>query len=345
MRKEYLKKFISGLLFGVLITLPISVYASDQISAYLFPVKVTIYQNGVATDFNTNDHSFLNYNNRTYVPLRAFSEAMGMIVNFEEGSVSNGNNNRIDIYEPSSMIPSAQDQEQYTSLYVTRQSNNKDGTIQIYGLIRVNKDPAGRSIAFANQFVLENALTQPLHSGQLRTFTASMENTTVETYTVMMRGWSAPSPFYKGMIGGPTAELALRFTGKGLGQTISISQDYYEEDNVTILNAAEDTVTLSAMDLHYRIFKVENGKDTLVCSYPIPTFDGGFIELPPGTGSSFMIPSWDFRDQNGALVSPGQYAVQLTMPSNFDYIIDGKAKTLLVKENMWNERYEFTLID
>jgi hypothetical protein len=99
------------------------------------------------------------------------------------------------------------------------------------------------------------------------------------------------------------------------------------------------------MNLIYNIYKVENGKDTLIGSYPVPGFSGGSLELPASTGSVISMPAWDFRDKNGNLVSPGKYAIKLTMPTNFEYSMDGKANTLPVKENMWNERYEFFLVE
>lgn len=172
-----------------------------------------------------------------------------------------------------------------------------------------------------------------------------MEVDDVASYPVTVKGWNTPSPFTKGMIGDPTSELALRFAGKPADQPISIGKGYYEEDSISVLYAADKPLKLNAMKLTYIIYKIENGKDKLICSYDVPKFDGGSLEFPSSSGSQLTLPAWDFQDLNGNLVSPGKYAVQLSIPANFEYIIDGKTKTLQIKENMWNERYEFTLVN
>ena len=109
------------------------------------------------------------------------------------------------------------------------------------------------------------------------------------------------------MIGGPTADLALRFEGKSADELMSIGESYYQPDSVSVLNAAEKTIALNSTNLIYNIYKVENGKDTLICSYPVPGFSGGSLEMSASTGSLISIPAWDFRDKNGNLVSPGKY--------------------------------------
>lgn len=340
-----MKKIILGFLCGVLLAAPIGVFASNQISAYLFPTKVTIHQNGIITNFDSSDSPFINYNNRVYVPLRAFSESMGTIVNFVGASASNGNMNQIDIYDIDSASVSAHDQDGYADVYITSETKTGDGNIKIAGLLKINKDLAGKTVTFANQFVIKNQLFQPLQKGQIRSFTASIETNDLSNYPIKINSWGTPSQFTKGMIGGPTEDLALRFAGKTTDAPISIEKGYYETDSVSVLNAADKTITLNSMNLIYNIYKVENGKDTLICSYPIPGFNGDSMEMPAGTGSFISIPAWDFRDKNGNLVSPGKYAIKLTMPTNFEYSMDGKAKALPVKENMWNERYEFSLIE
>ncbi|MBK5262745.1 MAG: hypothetical protein JJE17_09275 [Peptostreptococcaceae bacterium] len=112
-----MKIFILGFLCGVLLAVPAGVYASNQISAYLFPSKITIHEDGLTTNFDSAGKPFINYNNRVYVPLRAFSEAMGRYVNFESASATNGN-------------------------------------IKVAGLIKINKDVSGKTVSFANQCVI-----------------------------------------------------------------------------------------------------------------------------------------------------------------------------------------------
>jgi len=123
----------------------------------------------------------------------------------------NGNINKIDIYDLKSVPVSAQDKDGYVSLYIINKTKLADGNIKVTGLIKINKDVSGKTVSFANQCVISNLLAQPLQERQTRDFTAFMEVDNVESYPITVKGWDTPSPFTKGMIGGPTSELALRF--------------------------------------------------------------------------------------------------------------------------------------
>jgi hypothetical protein len=66
---------------GTVLSISTVAFVSDTIQAYLFPSKVKFHLD----------------NNKAYIPLRSFSEAMGASVNFESASNATENLNIIDI--------------------------------------------------------------------------------------------------------------------------------------------------------------------------------------------------------------------------------------------------------
>jgi hypothetical protein len=85
-----LKKFVVGLICGAALSMTTVAFASDTIQAILFPSKITFEMKGNQVVLDTNENPVLNYNDKTYIPLRAFAEAMGASVDFVAGSEATG---------------------------------------------------------------------------------------------------------------------------------------------------------------------------------------------------------------------------------------------------------------
>lgn len=132
-----MKKIILGVLCGVTITIPLTVFAATQVTAYLYPSKVTIYKGDSLMTLNSAESPFINYNNRIYVPLRTFSEAIGCHVDFEAASSGDGGINTINVYHFADMKP-IQDSEGYVDLYVTEIADIADvnNITKIFGLVK-----------------------------------------------------------------------------------------------------------------------------------------------------------------------------------------------------------------
>lgn len=90
-----MKKFWTGVLCGTAILVATAAASSDTIQATLFPSKVTIH-NGVQEIIVDGDE-MINYNNKAYIPLRTFSEAMGATVDYQYPSESTDGLHKIDI--------------------------------------------------------------------------------------------------------------------------------------------------------------------------------------------------------------------------------------------------------
>lgn len=75
-----MKKFVLGLVSGVILTASTVAYASDAIQAYLFPVRLEM--NGRTLEGDA-ESPILNYNGLAYAPVRSLVESMGGTVGFE----------------------------------------------------------------------------------------------------------------------------------------------------------------------------------------------------------------------------------------------------------------------
>lgn len=92
-----MKKFVTGLLCGAVLSVSTAAFASDSIQAILFPSKVTFQVKDTSTVLDTSMDPVINYNNKAYIPLRAFSEAIGAHVGFVGASDATNNQNLITI--------------------------------------------------------------------------------------------------------------------------------------------------------------------------------------------------------------------------------------------------------
>lgn len=75
--------------------------ATNAIQTVLFPSKVTFYTSTTIQVLDQTDNAIFNYNNKAYIPLRAFTDAMGARINYGEPAV-NGGLAKIDIYNAAS---------------------------------------------------------------------------------------------------------------------------------------------------------------------------------------------------------------------------------------------------
>src|SRR5665647_3753567 len=97
-----MKKFIIGLLCGAVLSMTTVAFATNAVKAVLFPSKVTFYTNTTIKVLDgTEDNTILNYNNKAYIPLRAFTDAMGAKVNYR-APAANGGLAKIDIFNAAS---------------------------------------------------------------------------------------------------------------------------------------------------------------------------------------------------------------------------------------------------
>ncbi|MEI7028165.1 stalk domain-containing protein [Paenibacillus sp. y28] len=75
--------FVSGVMAGILVSCAAAASASEAVQAIIFPMKVSVNQ---AEQRLPEGTGILNYNNKTYVPLRFFAESLGAAVDYREGA-------------------------------------------------------------------------------------------------------------------------------------------------------------------------------------------------------------------------------------------------------------------
>jgi hypothetical protein len=93
------KKYIIGLLCGVVLSMTTAAFAANSIQAILFPSKITFHVNNTSKVIDgAGVNPILNYNNKTYIPLRAFADAMGANVTYENSNAGKGSIPNIEIF-------------------------------------------------------------------------------------------------------------------------------------------------------------------------------------------------------------------------------------------------------
>ncbi|WP_239631110.1 copper amine oxidase N-terminal domain-containing protein [Paenibacillus sp. H1-7] len=143
--------FVAGLCAGIGLSLGTAAFASGSIQAVLFPSKVNFLVNDTVRQMDNADNEVLNYNNKTYIPLRTFAESMGAVVEFVPGSPETGGHNKINIYSGmSANTLGKQDPQGYVSYgpltFKQASTDLESKTASLTGLLKVNKPLTGKKI-------------------------------------------------------------------------------------------------------------------------------------------------------------------------------------------------------
>lgn len=203
-----MKKFIIGLLCGTVLTATSTAFASDFVKAFLFPVKLVF--NGETKDPG-DDNPVLNYNGKTYVPLRFLSETMGASVGYngESQTVSVDYITDEGLRLHDAWVGGA---VQAGNLRLTAE----DGKTTVKGQVLLDKHFANeKSVGFSLRFYDEagNSIgnvgyTASLKPGEIRTFEATGDGDFSNYAAVTMEaGYSQMGPAAKGF---PPGELTLK---------------------------------------------------------------------------------------------------------------------------------------
>lgn len=93
-----MRKWLFGFICGALVLVLLAASPSNVINGVLFQSQVTFHDGENVKRFDTaGGNLILNYNNKAYIPLRAFAEEMGATVGYEQPG-SDGLH-KIDIYQ------------------------------------------------------------------------------------------------------------------------------------------------------------------------------------------------------------------------------------------------------
>jgi len=336
-----MKKFFSGLICGILFFFSLSVCAGGIVSVSLAPSHIQFHLGGVNKQVDETNNPILNYNDRTYIPLRAFSETLGETVNFQIASASTHYINQIDIYTNkefphTSGTSGIQDAEGYVTLtdLKYKASNHENGESELVGgKIQINKALSGKKInifsatgdtsnfeGFSPIFILNESI-DPIKVGDIRPFTVPHDEILFikpefkiivkdETQPIhLQRGSNIPSMplFFESGILSEAADTSYRTNRAMLFE-------YH------IVNLGAD-LKLQPVYMKLQIFSAQNAITPIYTS-ELPAFSGTF-KSTFGYQRLFL---WDKRDQFGHPIQPGKYFYRFLLPSNSSYQLVGENK-------------------
>jgi hypothetical protein len=191
MKKNTMKRLIAAILLLNLACAPsAAALDTETTSAASFPCDIVFHAGGEGDLVLDGDkHRTLNYNGRTYVPLRAFAEFLGAYVSFGAAGKTGGSNT-IDVSvagNAPAIAPEWEDAEGCVSLYNLQYDTETSDTGEVFlrsGMLRVNKDLSDTEIVLwiaggedaapfripgGHPIVLNEAI-DPLRAGDIRPF-------------------------------------------------------------------------------------------------------------------------------------------------------------------------------
>lgn len=339
-----MRKYIIGFMIGIALSLSTVVFAANTIQAYLFPSRVLFHMNDTVKEIDgSGDNAIINYNNKAYIPLRAFTDAMGATVTFTPSSSVTSYLNKIDIYDgpaiPINKGLTLKDSEGYVTIsnlnVVTDKNANQFLTS---GTIQINKDLTGKTIEFhfsgitdPNQaissfvYILNEDIDKP-EAGDIRPFQTSvvMNDRKLESLSVVVRDTLKQYPLENGSNinawGDPVAIIFAPRSANYINDSLLPLNEITPFD-ISVLNTSSDNIVIQPYDLTFEVYKLDanNQQKELVYSYKLPRSNG---TLGHNAGYSVTVP-WNQRGTNGKFITAGKYAVRLKAPASLQYFKAG----------------------
>ena|GEM_PF-1616526 len=333
-----MKKFIVGLLCGIVLCFSTAAVASNGIKAVLFPSKITFHSgNQVKELSHAEGTEVLNYNNRTYIPLRAFVEATGAVVNFSTAAKNNGNLNQIEVFDEKTLNGlNITSNDNYVTIGNLIVDDREDGSIWVTGgTIKINKDISGKQIFLeaveadgtvrgTSEYVfIDNENVEPPKAGEVRSFKSRLiyegKQATIRVKVLNIANVKSY----------PDLDLSHPVVVKPIDSKFippSNSMGEYPIAERAVLpftfyltNTSEDTIVVDSFPLSMVVKKGSspNANNPILYEFKVPSVSG---KLAPREGFEISIP-WYLNGKDGP-VKPGEYLVSLTVPSKIEYTIE-----------------------
>jgi hypothetical protein len=341
--------FLMGIIFGVGISACTVAFASNSIQAILFPSKVFVHINGETKEMNVGgDNPVINYNNKTYIPIRLFSESMGATVMYQAPSDASSHMSTIDIYSVSENDYNLKDDGGYVSL------GHLEGTFDggnwggLSGLITIKKDITGKAIEImaldnnnkvlgtSGEIMIDGSST--LSIGDIRKFQVSIAaNEKAAAYQIKVKDtWAL------------TNNPDLAVDGNAV---ISFDKGYLDQTKKALVsflyfkNPSRQNIAITPLNIEFDILKLDTDNEQLLYKYQLPALQG---LIPAKSWYKANVPSWNLLDKDGKPVKPGKYAVEIKIPDSIEYTVDGSNeinKLTKLSEHTTRWEYEITQSD
>lgn len=298
-------------------------FATGPVQVFLSPSKVFFHINNTTKEIDVSgDSKIIYFRDRAYIPLRAFSTAMGATISYAAPSASTGNLNRIDIYSPSSLTfnnLTIQDPDGYVSIGNLNTHKDENGRNLITsGTIKANKDLTGKTIDIyyliqqnrqISYVYIQNEDIEKLKVGDVRPFQTNLifnekvapvavdvhDTLKLETWETIAKNNGDPIAIMMGPILS-TGEVDM---GKVL------------PSQVLVFNSSDHDLTVEPFNMEIDIYALTQvGTKERVYNCKLPMISGKI----PGKSGFNITAFWNQNNLNGGYVLPGEYIASLTVP-------------------------------
>lgn len=334
-----MKKFIIGFVCGAALASSTAVMAADSIQAFLFPSQVVIRNDETIKPIDvTGENAVINYNNKAYIPLRTFAEAMGANVDFEEAAAHNGFKNQINIRTDTvltSGLLTISDPDGYVNMgdmYVMMQPNGSNRLSS--GTIRINKelkdkeieitafDTQGRKMGTTDFVHVNDTETRPPQPGETRPFTTSLDfdrKRNIGSYEVKIRNQLEVTKYEHISSHYGTGIVAALYPPSGFNGQLPGNQ--VSPFRVTFLNNTEHDIVLQPYDWQFKVDRIDEFSKSIGTVYEktLPNIEGPLGRL---SSYNFTVP-WNPVDREGQPLGPGRYRVTLEKAESVNFTQDG----------------------
>ncbi|OUS76292.1 hypothetical protein B1748_13610 [Paenibacillus sp. MY03] len=321
-----LRYYFAGFLSCALLLVLTAAVMPNTIQAKLFKSKVTIHNGStIVTIDGTGADGIINYNNKTYVPLRLFAESMGAQVKYEAASSANGNVHQIEVFNQLFLDKlRLSDPGGYVTI---GNLAGKEGETITEGIIKINKDLKGKIIRifpidadgqwgnYSTFVYIDNQAAQPPKAGEVRTFQTQVARSPIESYRVSVedavnkfRSDPLPidfntKPFFGRLV--PANDSGPFIKGK----IIAYSLDFY--------NTSGNTVVVDPAPLYFVVYEEKEGvgKGKLVYKEKITDLQGKLLQ---GEGYQATL-MWNQTTNDGKPVVAGKYLAGVEIPEKISY--------------------------
>ncbi len=347
-----MKKFLMGLLFGLIVGFASITFASESIQAIISKSIVILHINGEDRVIDQDDVSILNYQDRIYVPLRVFAERIGATVHYSKPS-SNGDNAKVDITHADNRDLTLIDQDQTISaghlkviFHEEGEPSSMTGTVKLLKQISEGEqavieiyDKGEQLIAVTGYLTYDQGPISEWKTGAMGTFVANFPYIApVEDYSLKIKLVDEEKWQYHQVNDGTIVDGAGGISGYPLAMSLHVNN--YEPDasdpiiiSATIMNLSDLPVRLSEpVVIHANIYRA-NSNDVI--------WSGSFAPLSgtlPGKKATFKSElQWDLMDNSSQPAEPGDYTVSLALPVSFEGTVLGEqpsTETYLLEQSL-----------
>lgn len=323
-----MKKFMLGLLCGMALFAATAAAASNEIKALLSPVYVNYYVNGETSQLSSDNTQILKYQDRYYVPLRAFSENMGAAVYYHHPLPNETAS--VDIYYVDDRDMTLKDKGGYVSMgHLDVQFSPPSDSPYISGTIKYNKmipkdndiviallDKDGKQVGVTEAIKLNGYEATSMGKDDISSFKTyfpvmtPMEDYQLQIQLVKKTAWS-----YKQIYG--VIEGAGGVQGYPLAMTIGSSHMNKKGASIALQLDLINLSTSGPVEIKKPIaFEVEIFQYVKDTKRTIRTFKtepfSGTIPWKQGGYQTNLV--WDQKDSSGTAVPSGEYFASIKLP-------------------------------